>query len=123
MNVTTVSPLKKLHYMTKASTNATSVTSVPTQVYGIGLWSTVTCYFKLYDKATAPVVGTDVPFMTAQVPANVPQHIIYGVNPRSLKNGLAFAVTLNAPDADATVLAGADTSGIELSYSPNNANP
>jgi hypothetical protein len=83
----------------------------------------VTCYFKLYDKATAPVVGTDVPFMTAQVPANVPQHIIYGVNPRSLKNGLAFAVTLNAPDADATGLAGADTSGVELSYSPNTSNP
>lgn len=123
MNVTTVSPLKKFHLVTAATTNINVVSIGPTQVNGIGLWSTVTCYFKLFDLARSPTLGTDIPFMTAQVPANVPQHILYGVNPRSLKNGLAIAVTLNPADLDATVLAAANTSGVEISYSPSGANP
>lgn len=123
MNVTSVSPLKKLHLVTAATTNILSVTSVPTLINGIGLWSTVTCYLKLFDLNKPPTLGTDIPFMTAQIPAGFPQHILYGVNPRSLKNGLAIAVTLNPADADATALAAANTAGIEISYSPSNANP
>ena len=123
MNVTALSSLKTLHYMTKASTNINQITTVPTGLDGLVAWSSVTCYLKLFDKASAPVLGTDTPKMTLQIPANVPQRIDFGIETCAFKNGLAFAVTLNAPDADATVLAGADTSGVDFFYSPSNANP
>lgn len=123
MNATGISPLKKFHLVTTASTNINSITSVPTQINGIGVWSTVTCYLKVFDLNKPPTLGTDIPFQTVQIPANNPAHIIYGITPRSLKNGLAIAVTLNPADNDATVLAAANTSGVEISYSPNGANP
>ena len=123
MNVTALSSLKTFHYMTKASTNANSITQVPTGLDGLTGFATVTCFLKLYDKVSAPVPGTDVPKMTIMLPANVPQRIDFGIETCAFKNGLAFAVTLNAPDADATVLAAADTSGVDFFYSPSNANP
>lgn len=123
MNVTGLSPTKKFHLVTGATTNINSITAVPTLINGIGGWSTVTCYLKVFDLNKPPTLGTDIPFMTAMLPANTPQHILYGINPRVLKNGLAIAVTLNPADLDTTVLAAANTSGVEISYSPSNSNP
>jgi hypothetical protein len=61
--------------------------------------------------------------MTIMLPANVQVFANFGVKPLSLKNGLAIAVTLNPADNDATVLAAANTSGVDIFYSPSNANP
>lgn len=118
MNVTAISSLKKFHLVTGASTNINSLAAVPTGLDGFAAWATVTCYLKVFDKASAPVLGTDVPTMTFMIPANVPQRIDWGVETLALKYGLQIAVTLNPADNDATVLAAANTSGVEMFYSP-----
>jgi hypothetical protein len=118
MNVTAISSLKKFHLVTGASTNINSLSAVPTGLDGFAAWATVTCYLKIFDKATAPVLGTDVPAMTFMIPANVPQRIDWGVETLALKYGLQIAVTLNPADNDTTVLAAANTSGVEVFYSP-----
>lgn len=118
MNVTAISSLKKSHIVTTASTNINSLAAVPTGFDGFSAWSTVTCYLKVFDKASAPVLGTDVPAMTFMIPGNVPQRIDFGVETCAMKNGLQIAVTLNPADADATALAAANTSGVDIFYSP-----
>jgi hypothetical protein len=118
MNITAISSLKKFHLVTSASTNINSLTAVPTGFDGMVGWSTVTAYLKLFDKASAPVLGTDVPAMTIMLPANQLVRVDFGVETCAFKLGFAMAVTLNPADNDATVLAAANTSGIDLFYSP-----
>jgi len=118
LNVTAISSLKKFHLVTAASTNQNSLSIVPTGLDGFVAWATVVCYLKVFDLARAPVLGTDVPTMTFMIPANVPQRIDWGVETCAMKNGLQIAVTLNPADNDATVLAAANTSGVEVFYSP-----
>jgi hypothetical protein len=49
-----------------ASTNATSAKAAPAQVHSVVGYNAAAAlrYLKLYDKASAPTVGTDTPFMT-----------------------------------------------------------
>lgn len=118
MNVTAISSLKKFHLVTAASTNQNSLSTVPTGLDGFVAWSTVVCYLKVFDLARAPVLGTDLPTMTFQIPANVPVRVDWGVETCAMKLGLQIAVTLNPADNDTTVLAAANTSGVEVFYSP-----
>ena len=85
-----------------ATTNANVVKASGGNLYSIvaiGLTSTVR-YLKLYNKATAPTVGTDVPLMTIPVPANTQGAGIaipfsMGVN---FSLGIAIAVTSGLAD-------------------------
>jgi len=85
-----------------ATTNANVVKSSGGNLYSIvaiGLTSTVR-YLKLYNKATAPTVGTDVPLMTIPVPANTQGAGIaipfsMGVN---FPLGIAIAITSGLAD-------------------------
>lgn len=122
MNVTAVSSLKRFHLVTAATTNAAVLSAIPCGFDGMSGWSTVVCYLKIFDKATAPTLGTDVPVMTIMLPANVPQRIDFGVETFPCKFGLAIAVTLNPADNDTTVLAAANTSGVDIFYSPQSHN-
>lgn len=92
-----------------ASTNATSVTSVPTQLDGVELTNEAaySVFFKIYDKATAPTVGTDVPIVTIPVAATstVVDNFDGGLE---LVNGYAFAMTKLEADTDTTVLVAGD---------------
>lgn len=118
MNVTAVSSTKKFHLVTAASTNQASLSAVPAGLDGLIGWSTVTCYLKVFDKASAAVLGTDTPMMTIMLPAGIPQRIDFGVETCAMRLGLQIAVTLNPADADATVLAAANTSGVDIFYTP-----
>jgi len=118
MNVTAISSLKRFHLVTGASTNSNSLTQVPTGFDGMIGWATVTAYLKLFDKSSAPTLGTDVPAMTIMLPANQLTRVDFGVETCAFKNGLAMAITLNPADNDTTVLAAANTSGVDLFYSP-----
>lgn len=62
-------------------------------------------FVKLYNKATAPTVGTDVPASTIGVAANGTQAINLGVDGMYFPSGLALAITLLGTDADATAVA------------------
>jgi hypothetical protein len=102
-----------------ATTNASIVKSSGGNLYSIvaiGLTSTVR-YLKLYNKATAPTVGTDVPVMTIPIPANTQGAGIsipfsMGVN---FPIGISLAITGTAVDNGTTAIGAGDVI-INLTY-------
>lgn len=101
--------LTKHRLLSAATTNATSVKGSAGQLY-TAIVSNMTAaakFFKLYDKASAPTVGTDTPVYTIPVQANSTLVIedSYGF-PFTL--GLAYALTGAIGDADTTAVAAND---------------
>lgn len=86
-----------------ATTNATSVKASAGELYAWYFTNSGSAwrYLKLYDKASAPTVGTDTPILTLGIPpgggANC--ELFYGV---SFTLGIAYAVTTGAADSDTT---------------------
>ncbi len=66
-------------------------------------------YFKLFNKATAPIVGTDTPFLTITMAPNSESRFTLPNGGIDFSLGLAYAITLGpAPDnttADSVVAA------------------
>lgn len=92
-----------------ASTNATSVKNSAGQLYEI-MASNVNAaarYLKLYNKASAPTVGTDTPVWTLIIPGNTAGGGIAKSIPKGLEfsTGIAFALTTEATDAGTTGVA------------------
>lgn len=99
------------------TTNSTNSTLVSGAGQNILKWvvasnpsatATVINYLKLYNKATAPTCGTDVPVMTIMLPPNSGTGA--GLTAISFDDvkftlGLGFCVTLNAADNDNTSVA------------------
>lgn len=71
-------------------------------------------FIKLYDKATAPTVGTDVPIMTLECPASSTFDL--DLKGFSLTNGLGIAITTAGADADTGALTAGDVTALNLSY-------
>lgn len=102
-----------------ASTNANVVKNSGGNLYSIiaiGLTSTVR-FLKLYNKATTPTVGTDVPVMTIPIPANtqgagVALPFSMGVN---FPLGIGIAITSGSADND-TGAVGAGDVIVNLTY-------
>jgi hypothetical protein len=96
-----------------ATTNATSVKASAGQVFGI-VASNVNAaarYLKLYDKASAPTVGTDVPVLTLILPGattggGIVLNFPVGV---AFANGIAFAVTSGAADSDTGAISASES--------------
>lgn len=91
-----------------ATTNATSVKGSAGQVYTVTASNTNAAvrYLKLYNKATAPTVGTDTPVQTIALPpsgANPPQ--LGSPVGLSFSTGIAFALTTGAADSDTAAVA------------------
>ena len=61
-------------------------------------------YVKLYNKASAPTVGTDVPVLTIPVPAGGPVNLPFGATGHRFATGIALAITANAADSDTTAV-------------------
>lgn len=100
-----------------ASTNATSAKTAAGNVYAINGYNAAAAvkYLKLYNKATAPTVGTDTPVMTlALEPTRSFQ--FYFASGYYFSTGIAYALTGAAADADATALTAADVVGLNISY-------
>ena len=107
-----------------ATTNATSVKTTQGFVLG-GLLSNVNAairYFKLYNKAGAPVVGTDTPIFTVAIPAGtstVPGYLnlenLFGAHGHLFAAGIAYAITGGAADSDTTAI-GANDVIVNLNY-------
>ena len=91
-----------------ATTNANVVKPSGGNLYSIvaiGLSSTVK-YLKLYNKATLPTVGTDIPVMTIPIPANTQGAGIsipfsMGVN---FPLGISIAITAGSADNDSVAI-------------------
>ena len=94
------------HYLSAASTNATSVLARHCRLEGVFAINTtaVVYYLKFYDKASAPTVGTDTPVFTVPVPGATGGAGVVVPFPGAVffKNGLAFALTGALADLDTT---------------------
>jgi hypothetical protein len=102
-----------------ATTNATSAKGAAGTVYSIDCINTSAAvkYLKLYNKASAPVVGTDTPVLTiALPPSNVVKTLPFH-NGMYFSAGIAYALTGAAADADTTALAAGDVVGLNIAYS------
>ena len=98
--------------LSAATTNATSAKASAGQVYGWAFTNTGASarYVKLYNKASAPTVGTDIPTHVIAIPAG--QHVdtdISGGLP--FATGIAFAVTGGYTDADTTAIGAGEVVG------------
>ena len=102
-----------------ASTNATSVKGSAGQVYDLQAFNVNSAArsLKLYDKASAPTVGTDTPAKVIMIPGNtagagVVKEWVQGLE---FSSGIAYAVTTGIADSDTGAVA-ADEIAINLDY-------
>lgn len=73
-------------------------------------------YLKLYDKGTAPVVGTDAPLLTIALQPLTDAVIPLGAG-IDFSAGISYALTTGAADADATAVGAGDIVGLNIIYS------
>lgn len=100
-----------VHYITANSTNSTLVSGAGQNILKWVVASnpqattTALAWLKLYDKATAPTCGTDVPVVTIMLPPNSATgagNTPIGFDDTRFTHGIGFCVTLNAADNDNT---------------------
>ncbi|MBA3841052.1 MAG: hypothetical protein H0X39_00255 [Actinobacteria bacterium] len=93
-----------------ASTNGTSVKASAGQVYlmAVSNANAAARYFKLYNKASAPTVGTDTPVWRMMIPAGGG----FTINAADLGlvfgTGIAYAITTGAADSDTGAVAASE---------------
>jgi len=104
------------HAMSAASTNATSLKASAGKVGGLTLSNAASSarYFRLYDLAVAPTVGTSPIKTTIQIPANGTVIRVYpsGLN---FTSGIAYACTTGIADTD-TGATGANEVSMDVDY-------
>lgn len=93
-----------------ASTNATVVKSSAGTLFGISVSNinAAVRYLKLYNKASAPTVGTDVPVLTIPLPAGSCQVLSFGSRGLRFSTGIGFALTTGAADSDTAAVAASE---------------
>ena len=100
------------HAISAASPNATSVKAGAGVINNITLSNNTASakFFKLFNLATAPTVGSSTPVATVMIPAN--DTISVGCGPFGIRlaTGIAYSLTGLMPIADATALALNDVS-------------
>ena len=108
--------LSDYHTVSAASTNAANIKASAGQIFGFNVFNNAAypVFVKLFNKATAPIPGTDTPVFTIGVQAGV-------LATRSIENGVAFgtgigiAIVKGIADADATAVAASDCV-VDLQY-------
>lgn len=103
--------------VTTASTNAAFLKATAGNVWELAV-SNVTATavaVKLYNKGSAPTVGTDVPVITLQVPANTTQLFNFGMFGKRFNTGISIAATGLAAATDTT----SAVAGVQISASWN----
>jgi len=99
-----------------ASTNATSAKASAGDLHRIRGYnaSAAVRYLKIYNKASAPTVGTDTPLLTyALAPSREFDINVAGVY---FSTGIAYALTTGSADADTGALTLADVVGLNITY-------
>lgn len=94
------------HLISAASTNATSVKASAGAIGQITVTNTNAAarYFKLYNKASAPSVGSDTPVMTVLIKPGETT-VISGFNGPRLSTGIAYALTTGQAVGDTGAVA------------------
>lgn len=90
-----------------ATTNPTAIKTSAGTLYNIGASNTgaAAAYVKLYNKASAPTVGTDIPVLTLVVPAGGNVDFDLGPLGHRFATGIGMAITNLAADSDTTAVA------------------
>lgn len=102
--------------LTAATTNATSLKASAGKLFIAMLSNNATTarYVHLYNKASAPTVGTDSPAFTITLPPNtIAQPFVFDHDiGLAFTTGIAYSITAAAGDLDATVTAANDVTGV-----------
>lgn len=95
-----------------ATTNATSLKASAGQLYTIDAFNVAAynVFLKLYNKASAPTVGTDVPVMTIPIQAGGGYSKTWPMG-LPFATGIAYAITKLQADTDTTVVVAGDLTG------------
>lgn len=101
-----------------ASTNATSVKTSAGTIYGLQLTnlSATVAFFKLYRKASAPTVGTDVPDYVIRLAANSNTFVDCSALGIRMTTGIAYAITGGSGDTDTTAIGAAGDIRVSMEY-------
>lgn len=93
-----------------ATTNATVVKSSAGTLYNVSASNinAAARYLKLYNKATAPTVGTDVPVLTLLLPAGATIDHDFGLVGHRFTAGIALALTTGIADSDTGAVAASE---------------
>jgi hypothetical protein len=107
LNPATSGGLSMSKTISAATTNATSVKGSAGQVYNIQCFNTNASarYLKLYNKASAPTVGTDTPVKTLLIPPSSSGFVAEWSNGLAFGTGIAFALTTGIADSDTAAVA------------------
>lgn len=99
-----------------ASTNATVAKASAGRVFTITgrNVNAAARFLKIYNKATAPVVGTDTP--THTIPLAPTANFSFSLEGRYFSTGIAYALTTGVADADAGALTAGDIIGLNIDY-------
>lgn len=106
------------HTISAASTNATSTKASAGWLHFIIATNVNAAvrYLKLYDKASAPTVGTDTPkFIVPIPPSNLTPQFLFFTNPVYFGTGIAWALTTGIANSD-TGAVSASEHAIDLGY-------
>lgn len=95
-----------------ASTNATSLKASAGNIAEIDVYNPAayTVFLKLYNKASAPTVGTDTPVWTIPIAAGTGYSKTF-TRGKSFATGIAYAITKLQADSDTTVVVAGDLTG------------
>lgn len=105
---TPATPTAATNLNSAATTNATSVKASAGRIMALSATNNgaAVCFLKLYNKASAPTVGTDTPVQVLSIPANgVPLNLNCGPLGLQFSTGIAYAITNLIGDADTTAIA------------------
>lgn len=101
------------------TTNATSAKASAGDLFAVQGYNTTASvvYLKLYNKASAPTVGTDTPVKTIPIPPNapIPASCVWA-NGFYFSTGIAYALTGAAADNDTTAVSAGAIVGLNLDY-------
>ena len=99
-----------------ASTNLTSVKATAGVLCGIEVYNSGAgvAYLKIYRKASAPALATDVPLATFPIAPNSVRSIFFGSPGMQMTTGIAYAITGGAADTDTTAVALDQVTGVIL---------
>jgi hypothetical protein len=108
----------KHHLKSAATTNATSVKTVSGRINMLNVANLTAAikFLKLYNKISAPTVGTDVPIMVIPIQANTTLPIVHNDIGIYFSAGIAYAITGAIADADTTAV-GANEVIVNMIYS------
>jgi hypothetical protein len=101
-----------------SSTNATLVKATAGRLYKVQGYNAAAAvrYIKLYNKATAPTVGTDTPAVTLALGPSAAFTLDLSNIGLYFATGIGFGLTVNSADADTTALTAGDVVGMNLFY-------